>query len=420
MPGTAERRICFGRPVPARERGDDRDPRDRPGRTPGGEVRRCHGQRHGGQDHDPGQGGRGDQVVSALLQMGSPGQPGGEAEDESRPARREPRRRCHWPAAPGGCACRSLPWPRPSRWRRRRRCASTVKPPTETSAMSSMPRVANVSTTVSGLSTLLWLANALVVKSGPSEFTTLLGPSKRTSTWVGDGTCPGGYQREIVQQALRVLRPGRRRDGTRHPSARRLLCVDRGSTPGPESARPGPRPGGSVLRAGTAWGGRRDRLGSWARRSKVATEPGTVIVSFSMTSVAPKRCADRGHLRRKIGDCGTNVAMESAVPKPKLAGGGVFTATVAPTTVAATATSTSMRMRTCWRHSRRNRRQAQRTMARRAGTPPPSSGPNGPVIGPGRGREKLPGSGPATSDRRSGRRAGKPPGPPTTPAGRRG
>ena len=37
---------------------------------------------------------------------------------------------------------------------RRRRWASTVKPPTDTSAISSMPSVASVSTTVSGLSAL--------------------------------------------------------------------------------------------------------------------------------------------------------------------------------------------------------------------------------------------------------------------------
>ena len=50
----------------------------------------------------------------------------------------------------------------------------------------------------------------------------------------------------------------------------------------------------------------------------------------------------------------------------QLAGAGVSVATAAPTNVAATATMMRARISSCWRHSRRNRRQAQRTMARRA------------------------------------------------------
>ena len=42
---------------------------------------------------------------------------------------------------------------------RNRRCASTVKPPTATRAMSSMPTVASPSTIVSGLSGLLATAS---------------------------------------------------------------------------------------------------------------------------------------------------------------------------------------------------------------------------------------------------------------------
>ena len=79
---------------------------------------------------------------------------------------------------------------------RSRRWASTVKPPTETSAMSSMPTVASASTIVVGLSGLL-----------PCADTTLCGvdtaarmlcgsvPNPRASnstvTWLGAVTWPG-------------------------------------------------------------------------------------------------------------------------------------------------------------------------------------------------------------------------------------
>ena len=62
--------------------------------------------------------------------------------------------------------------------------------------------------------------------------------------------------------------------------------------------------------------------------------------------------------------------MSVAVPKPAPAGGGVLVATAEPTKVAATATVISARISSCWRHSRRSSRQAQRMTARRAGTPP--------------------------------------------------
>ena len=62
--------------------------------------------------------------------------------------------------------------------------------------------------------------------------------------------------------------------------------------------------------------------------------------------------------------------MSCAVPKPAPAGGGVLVATAAPTTVAASATTMRASTSSCWRHSRRNIRHAQRITARRAGTPP--------------------------------------------------
>ena len=51
------------------------------------------------------------------------------------------------------------------------------------------------------------------------------------------------------------------------------------------------------------------------------------------------------------------------MPNPALGGGGVLTATAAPTTTAATATAMSTKIKSCWRHSRLERRQAQRIMA---------------------------------------------------------
>ena len=61
--------------------------------------------------------------------------------------------------------------------------------------------------------------------------------------------------------------------------------------------------------------------------------------------------------------------MSVAVPKPLLAGTSLSMATAAPTTVAATATMIKDSTSSCWRHSRRNRRHAQRLTARRAGAP---------------------------------------------------
>jgi hypothetical protein len=73
---------------------------------------------------------------------------------------------------------------------RSRRCASTVNPPTDTSAMRSMPRVASVSTIVSGLSAFPWDDEPGVEKLGPRE-SAGTPASKSTVTSVGDLTCPG-------------------------------------------------------------------------------------------------------------------------------------------------------------------------------------------------------------------------------------
>ena len=74
---------------------------------------------------------------------------------------------------------------------RSRRWASTVKPPTATSAMSSMPTVASPRTMVSGLSGLLAAADCRVWTFGPREEALTPGASNRTVTWDGALTWPG-------------------------------------------------------------------------------------------------------------------------------------------------------------------------------------------------------------------------------------
>ena len=72
---------------------------------------------------------------------------------------------------------------------RSRRCASTVKPPTATRAMSSMPTVASASTMVSGLSGLLATASCRVTTywlREPSEAVVVPGGAvNSTVTWLG-------------------------------------------------------------------------------------------------------------------------------------------------------------------------------------------------------------------------------------------
>ncbi len=91
---------------------------------------------------------------------------------------------------------------------------------------------------------------------------------------------------------------------------------------------------------------------------------------FSITSRRPKRRCSAAIWLACCGPPLAKVAMSWAVPKPAPAGGGVSVATAAPMTVAASATTMSARTSSCWRHSRRNIRHAQRITARRAGTPP--------------------------------------------------
>ncbi|MGO9582634.1 MAG: hypothetical protein ACLP36_07470 [Acidimicrobiales bacterium] len=76
---------------------------------------------------------------------------------------------------------------------RRRRCASTVKPPTETSAMRSIPSTRAASEMVSGLSGFDWAIEAGVSTCVPAliEPGGTPGASNSATTWVGVFTCPG-------------------------------------------------------------------------------------------------------------------------------------------------------------------------------------------------------------------------------------
>jgi len=68
---------------------------------------------------------------------------------------------------------------------RSRRCARTVKPPTPTRAISSIPSVAAVSETVSGLMMLLDATDAGVDTCGPIFDGFTPGALNRTVVWVG-------------------------------------------------------------------------------------------------------------------------------------------------------------------------------------------------------------------------------------------
>src|SRR5262252_4361232 len=117
-----------------------------------------------------------------------------------------------------------------------------------------------------------------------------------------------------------------------------------------------------------------------------------------------------------------------AVPNVAAASvGGVLLATAAPRTVPATATVISDSTSSCWRHSRRNSRHAQRIIARLAGAPPLAPAgragawlsrtdvvtgfPPSPAVTPGRA--------PARPGQPAARRAGTPPGQRAQRAGRR-
>ena len=175
----------------------------------------------------------------------------------------------------------------------------------------------------------------------------------------------------------------------------------------------------AALRAGPASARRRGRrvLGpeSTARPSRAPAPTG---------GRSPRRCRTRPRPRRRRRRSVSRIGARrpsrrwSAVPNSGVGSTGPGCRRPRRRTIAAaTATVSSASTSTCWRHSRRNSRHAQRTTARRARAAacrPARSRP--PAI---RSEERL-GTAGGRSGRPRARRAGTPPGRPTRPAARRG
>ncbi len=159
--------------------------------------------------------------------------------------------------------------------------------------------------------------------------------------------------------------------------------------------------------------------GSWARRSRGSADPGTATGVCPMTSSAPNRW--RAAATSAWAWAGSRPSIwirPAAFPILSRLSDAALTAIEAPATAAATAMVTRLRTRSCWRHSLRNIRHAQRSTARRPGPEPFPSALTAAVGG------RPPAATPVPRGRRSGRppgrRGGTPPGRPTPPAGRRG
>ena len=204
---------------PAGQRGHDRDSRDRLRRPGGGEVGRDDRQGHGDADDRPRQLEHAHDVVRAVFRLRAVGKPGEEAEHQLPRRRPRCRWRRRWPARPGGCAAASPPGRRACRSPCSLRCARTVKPPTPTSAISSMPRTAAAIEIVSGLTSLVLATVCAVV-----TFMLLVRQARRAYPGrveqhryvVRVRDLAGDDQGELVEQAFRVLDdaryfPGRRR-----------------------------------------------------------------------------------------------------------------------------------------------------------------------------------------------------------------
>ena len=145
-------------------------------------------------------------------------QPGDEADDEARDGARYARRDAvgldHQPDVPFG---RALGGEHADR--AEAALGQTVKPPTLTRAMSSMPRMAAAIEIVPGLMALplasVWasdtadpLGSSALIASG-----LVLRASNSTVTWLGAVTWPGDDEGELIQQALRVLHDAGDRPG---------------------------------------------------------------------------------------------------------------------------------------------------------------------------------------------------------------
>ena len=168
-----------------------------------------------------------------------------------------------------------------------------------------------------------------------------------------------------------------------------------------------------------------------ARRSTGVIDPGTGTFSWTIASTLPNwRRAAATFAATPSGPRLPMSIRALAVPRTPWSVPCTLTTSPSPTVVAATATVSRVRIRACWRHSRRSSRHAQRRIARRAGAPPPPVG-RGTATGGGGGvrtvlialsrrRAATPVPQHGRFDRRSARHGGISPGPPTRPAVRRG
>ena len=256
---------------------------------------------------------------------------------------------------------------------RSRRCASTVKPPTATRAMSSMPRVASGERDRLGVDRVALGGRRRVCTSGPSE----LGDdarSRRTarSTWVGARHLPRRDERELVEQALRVLDDADDAAGLCRPRARCRRRAGRRCEATPVVTATWSGPSGSARRRARASAGRRRRAGSGHAGRRWLIEPGigerlvlddvdAAEAVLAARRSAPARCGlGRGSVAMvgRGAEAGARPAAACWWPPPRRRWSPRPRPAMRP------------RISNCWRHSRRNSRHAQRTTARRAGTPP--------------------------------------------------
>ena len=170
--------------------------------------------------------------------------------------------------------------------------------------------------------------------------------------------------------------------------------------------------------------------GSWARRSTGVIDPGTGTLSWTIASTVPNCCrAAARSAATPFGPGSADVDPRVGRAEHALVGALHVDDEPEPDGGGRDRDGEQGEHSTCWRHSRRSSRQAQRRIARRAGAPPrvgrgaATGGGGGArvvLIAPCPRRAATPVPPLERSDRRSARRGGRSPGRPTTPAARRG
>ena len=197
---------------------------------------------------------------------------------------------------------------------RSRRWARTVKPPTPTRPMSTMPRTAAVSDTVSGLITF-WLDSDVASdtddplgSSAEIAFALMPCPSNSTTTWSGRVTWPGITRAKSSSRDCGFLTdagdgPGHAAEGPACSPTRRWKPAATPLVTATWLALLGYAPL-TRLSSGPPNG----PCGSWAAGRTSAPMPGTVSVWVSITSVCPKCCCTAAMsaaiLRRVSGERG--------------------------------------------------------------------------------------------------------------------